>query len=301
MLVIPGNNGGKARRRAPFFTTKKLAIIGSTASMQFAPWADPAWTIAAHPCARPECGREPDWYFDLHRPACFTTQQKRWNPRYYAWLQHLQTPIFMQEDGASCPWATDPETGARVPSPYARIPMAVRYPLERILAEFRPYFTNHVAYMIALAMTEGVTHLGLFGCQYSHETEHSIQRGSCEYWLGRFEQAGGTIVLPSRHNNLLAVPKQLYGYESHDARGKLIDAYRPVVRVPALTRPTADGQDTERIALTPIRTDVAEGRPPLMDLPDGERPAWERSGLEVDDAGVRIVPEPEPVPRAAHA
>jgi len=302
VFLFQGNNGGKARRRPPFFRTKKLAIIGSTASIQFAPWMDPAWTIAAHPCSRPDCVREPDWYFDLHRPECFTTQQKRWNSRYYAWLQNLQTPIFMQEDASSCPRVRDTYTETvdgvetqktrLIPSPWASIPMAVRYPLERVLAEYRGYFTNHVAYMIALAMTEGVTHIGLFGCQYSHETEHGIQRGSCEYWMGRFEQYGGTLVLPPRFCNLLAVPSKLYGYESHDERGKLIEEYRPKVKVPTITRPTVDGKGTEHIALTPIRSDSAEGRPPLMALPDGEQPAWERSGLAVDDAGHVIAPEP---------
>jgi hypothetical protein len=197
-------NGGAAFRRPPFFRTKKLALLGSTDSLELAPWHDASWTLAAHPCCRPRCLREPDWYFDLHRPECFREEHKAWNPAYYTWLKRLQTPIFMQEN-------------------WPDIPMSVRYPKERIFAEFRAYFTNHCAYMIALAMTEGVTHIGLFGCQYAG-AERGTQRDSLTYWLGRFEQSGGTVVIPARGNSLLT--KELYGYESHDAEGKLIPSYR---------------------------------------------------------------------------
>lgn len=198
------SNGGRRHAAPPFFRTKKLALLGSTDSLELAPFHDMSWTLAAHPCCRPRCAREPDWYFDMHRPECFRIEHKPWNPLYYAWLKRLQTPIFMQEA-------------------WPEIPMAVRYPKERVFAEFRAYFTNHCAYMIALAMTEGITHLGLFGCQYAG-AERGTQRDSLTYWLGRFEQAGGVLVIPAQGNTLLT--KELYGYESHDAQGRLIPSYR---------------------------------------------------------------------------
>ena len=205
------DNGGTAFRRPPFFRTKKLALLGNTESLVYAPWHDPSWTLAAHPCCRPKCLREPDWYFDMHRPECFRTEAKGWNPQYHTWLKHLQTPIFMQEN-------------------WPDIPMSVRYPKERIFSEFRTYFTNHCAYMIALAMTEGVTHIGLFGCQYAG-AERGTQRDSLTYWLGRFEGAGGTVVIPAKGNTLLV--KELYGYESHDEQGQLIASYRLRPELPA--------------------------------------------------------------------
>lgn len=250
--------GGTARRTPPYFKTKKLALIGNTANVIYAPWYDASWTIASHTSARQHCKREPDWYFDMHRPACFK-QQKSWNGRYYEWLKHLQTPIFMQED-------------------WVEIPMAVRYPLEMILSQFRPHFTNHVAYMIALAMTEGVTHLGLFGCQYAADSEYGVQRDSCIYWLGRFEQAGGIVVLPRKQNTLLCLPKGLYGYESHDDKGKLMPEYRPR---PIVKLSEIDAPGLSNIKTFPVDPETAEGRAPLMQLPNGEEPAWERSGLKI--------------------
>jgi hypothetical protein len=245
--------GGSAHRRPPYFKTKKLGLLGNTSSLEFAPWQDPTWTLAAHPCCRPRCRREPDWYFDLHRPELFRLEHRSWNATYYTWLKNLQTPVFMQKN-------------------WPDVPMSVEYPLPRILAEYRGYFTNQCAFMIALAMTEGVTHIGLFGCQYSHETEHGVQRDSLTYWLGRFEQYGGTLVIPARHNSLLCSPKPMYGYESHDEHGKLVPAYRTA---PAVTVTKADGSQEKR-PITAIDLKDARQRERLMKLPNGEQPAWAR-------------------------
>lgn len=233
------DNGGAARRRPPYFRTKKLALLGSTDSLQFAPWHDSSWTLAAHPCCRPRCKREPDWYFDMHRPECFRVEAKKWNPQYYTWLKRLQTPIFMQEQ-------------------WPEIPMAVRYPIERVEAEFRSsvtgdlFATNHCAYLFALAMMEGVEQIGLFGCQYAGG-ERGVQRESLIYWIARFEQAGGRVIVPRKHNSIMV--QALYGYASHDADGKLLPAYRPSLAL-------------QRDAKAPIRLHPME-RMPLMPLPPG--------------------------------
>ncbi len=241
-LFLNGSVGGRRLAGPPFFRTKKLALIGSTQSSRFAPFHDPSWTIASHPCSRKQCGREPDWYFDLHRPECFTTERKAWNPQYYAWLKNLQTPIFMQKA-------------------WPEVPMAVAYPLARILSEFRPYFTNQPAYMIALAMTEGVESIGVFGCEYQHGSEYAVQRGSLEYWLGRAEQAGVRVVLPSRESALLSYPKGLYGYDSHDENGKLTGEYAPAK--PTVTVGTSAGKQVRELTLI----DPAEKRPALHEPP----------------------------------
>lgn len=236
--------GGRRFGAPPFFATKKLAIVGATAAIQDTPWHDPSWTIASHPCARPSCGREPDWYFDLHPPVCFQTQKKGWNPTYYTWLQRLQTPIFMQQA-------------------WPQIPMAVAYPLHRVTAEYRGFFSNHVAYLIALAMMEGVQKIGIFGCEYQKNSEYQHQRDSLIYWLGRAEQSGIELVLPTRDSGLLH-PMTLYGYESHDAHGKLTGDYVPVK---TLTKPG------ERV--TRVLYDL--GEVPHRAPPTGEAIAWDRA------------------------
>src|SRR5690242_9486881 len=245
------------RRRPPYFRTKKVAFVGMTPSYAYTPFEDPAWTVGVHPCCHTVLphGYEPDFWFDLHPPSCFTTQ-KGWHRDYYGWLKKLRQPIFMQKD-------------------WPEIPNAIRFPKERILAEFRKYFTNHVAWMIALAMTEGATHIGVFGCEYSSDQERGLQRGSLEYWLGRFEGSGGHVVLPPG-STLLNKPKELYGYESHDLKtGKIIAAYRG---------PAKKGADLQVPPQLTVMDPKAAPQIPLakppVDCPESE-PAWERSGLLV--------------------
>ena len=247
-LSALGKPRGVARRHPPFFRTRKLALIGNTPSKRHAPWFDPTWTIAAHTCCVEACLRPPDWWFDLHGPQNFRVG-KGWSPHYYQWIKALQQPIFMQED-------------------WPDVPMAVRFPKERILAEYRAYFTNHVAWMIALAMTEGVTHIGLYGCEYSHAFERGQQRGSAEFWLGMFEGRGGHVILPP-HCTLLNDPPDLYGYESHDEQGKLKSSYHPKK---AALNPSAP----ERKPMTLTIVDKLSEAPPLAKLPDGEAPALHR-------------------------
>lgn len=254
--------GGVQYGAPPFFHTKKLAIIGRTPSAKFAPWHDPSWTIAAHPCARELCQREPDWYFDLHPPACFTNEGKSWNPAYYTWLKtKLQTPIFMQEK-------------------WPDIPMAVRFPIERVLQEFRAYFTNHPAYMIALGLQEGIEQIGIFGCEYSADTEYSIQRGSLEYWLGRAEQAGVEVILPVKESTLLRYPAAIYGYESHDLKtGKLAGDYK---RKPVVTR-VGDKAPTKLID-GPLDLTKPEDQAKLAPLPP-----WVHEPIAFDRANAAVV------------
>lgn len=242
-----GSQGGTTFRRAPFFRTKKVGLLGATDSLIYAPWGDRSWTLTCHPCCRARCRREPDWYFDMHRPECFRGQKKSWNKDYYSWLTHLQTPIFMQEE-------------------WPDVPMAVRYPIEQIEAEFATnvtgnlYVSNHCDYMIALAMTEGVEQLGIWGCQYAGN-ERGVQRESFLYWLGRFEQYGGKIIVPRKRNTLMLRP--LYGYASHDEHGKLTPDYRPPKMVDP---PVAAGTSSLPLPTGPPLL-TSDG---LMPLPPGE-------------------------------
>jgi hypothetical protein len=148
---------------------------------------------------------EPHRYFDLHRRECWEKSNNK-GKRYTRWLASCRTPIYMQEH-------------------YPEVPSSVKYPLEQVsFGLHRKYFTSHLAYMIALALYEGVTHLGFFGVNYSPDCEYGTQRGSGEYWMGRAEALGVHLVLPDACT-LLADPVNLYGYNSHDAEGLLLPAY----------------------------------------------------------------------------
>lgn len=205
---------------------RKVALCGShSASLVDAPWLDPSWEFWGHASSRGWYRRQMDRFFDVHPKACWDRGGKKGNG-YIKWLAKNTVPIYMQKR-------------------HPEVPASIEYPKGRILMEFsdaRRYFTNHAAWMIALALTEGVSTIGLFGINYGTESEYQSQRGSCEYWLGRAAGMGVRIILPEQCT-LLRDPAALYGYESHDEQtGKLKDAYRSKIWRKTPVEQRSDGE-----------------------------------------------------------
>lgn len=246
-VSLPGrpNSAGRGVR--------KIALLGShTASLKWCPWGDTSWELWGHAASRSWYKAELNRYFDLHPRACWSKNGKE-QTKYQDWLRKNTVPIYMQDH-------------------FPEIPASVRYPREQILMEYggiRRYFKNQVAWMIALAFAEGVTHLALYGINYGHQTEYEIQRGSAEYWLGRAEERGVHLLLPDECT-LLAEPAGLYGWESHDENGKRLPQWAE--RTPKLAetiRPVMPGDVHEPIAPPPWLKDDIEAEEQF-------RPEWAR-------------------------
>jgi hypothetical protein len=187
--------------RAPAFAgpgrLRKVACLGGAKSLRFTPWHDLSWELWSHASCRHLLKRDPDRFFDIHPKALWSDPKKKtWDPKYVKWLKANRVPILMQDR-------------------YAEVPASMRYPFETMITEFpRGYMANSLAYMIALALMEGVTHLAIYGCDYHTGSEYGPQRGSAEYWLGVAEGRGVQVLLPPGCD-LLNKPSLLYGYESH--------------------------------------------------------------------------------------
>lgn len=222
---------------------RKIALIGTAETMCLAPFHDPSWEIWSHSSCAHALPRA-DRVFDLH-PKAFWIKPKKWHRDYVRWLRECPVPIYMQKH-------------------YPEIPQSIRYPRERILAEFRRYFTSQTAWMIALALTEGVTHLGFFGIHYAAADERTTQRWGCEYWMGQAEGRGVQLVLPVGCP-LLRQPTWLYGYENY-RNGEQLPMPKSLLQEPFDAR-----------KLTVIDMDSTALRPPLATIPNKE-PAWDRSG-----------------------
>lgn len=258
-------------------TVRKVALCGShSLSLMDAPWDDPSWEFWGHSSARGFYRGRIDRYFDLHPKSCWTRAGKL-SAAYPNWLAKNTVPIYMQKR-------------------FDEVPAAVEYPKGRILTEFgdcRPYFTNHVAWMIALALTEGVATLGLFGINYSSESEYQRQRGSAEYWLGIASGRGVRVVLPEQCT-LLRDPAPLYGYDSHDEVTGLLKAeYKPRIvkpeakKVPAYEANVPLAQPPEHIRRFIEREEAENPRPEwampgasIVLLPD------DQIGIQRTDGGV---------------
>jgi hypothetical protein len=249
----------QSRSRTTARSTRKVGIFGAhQPSLIDAPWDDDSWEFWGHASARLWYSRSMDRYYDLHPKSCWTRGGKK-GATYPQWLAIQTTPIYMQKR-------------------YPDVPASMEFPVRRILQEFgnpRPYFTNHVAWMIAHALTEGVTTIGLWGINYALQSEYVAQRASAEYWIGRAVERGVKVILPEQCS-LLRDPKLLYGYESHDEEtGVLKDEYakKAFPPTPESKPGSIPAVPTPEIKAEMEREEIEFPRPPGCILPnrtDGE-------------------------------
>ena len=202
----------------------RVAILGTADSMQFTPWGDkdleifPVGSCVPHP----EFKRA-DRILEMHHPHLWEPERGTKVPS--TMYNHWNCPIYMNDD---C---------------YTNVfPKAIPYPLKDIVEHFKllelmgipnrellkkwfgeevnfrekVYFTNSMAYMIALIVYE--KHLGhpweqieFYGVHMAGGEEYAFERSCVEYWIGHAHAAGIRTVIPDDSDLLKSA--YLYGYE----------------------------------------------------------------------------------------
>lgn len=198
----------KARRRLPPVVTKKIAIVGKAPSSRMqAPYGDESWeiwTIADMFRIVPRWTR----YFELHE---VESRREKWGDYF----------DFLKTDHGKV-------KTVYVREPHPELPHAAVYPKEQVVAAFSltetagndrrrlAYFTNQVSWMVALAILEGATDIGLWGVDMAQhgdgvKSEYAYQRPSCEYFLGI--AAGRGIRTTVHEASDLLKARLLYGFD----------------------------------------------------------------------------------------
>ena len=171
--------------------TKKIAIVGFTESKRFVPWDDLEWEVWGcnnlHLTGLPRYNR---WY-DLHDLATI-----RSDTEHVAWLTTTKVPVYMWE-------------------PQSEWPTSIALPKSTLVERFGSYFTNSISWMIAHAILEGATTIGVYGVDMAQGTEYAAQRPSCEYFLGLARGMGIEIIIPETSDLLKSAA--MYGAESDSA------------------------------------------------------------------------------------
>ena len=171
---------------------RKIAILGTApSSIALAPYNDPSWEIW-NIGANQVHGQRFDRWFELHTKYVLESAGA-WVPR-LPFLKEAGNKLIV---GHLC---TNEE-----------LPEAQLFPLKEITEVFGSYFTSTVAWMIALAIYEGVDQIGLWGVDMIGDLEYSYQRSGCEYMLGIAKGRGIKIVLPPQCPLLRA--ERMYGFE----------------------------------------------------------------------------------------
>jgi hypothetical protein len=161
----------------------KVAILGfAKSSRDLAPFNDPSWSIWGCNGTWAIAPRL-DRLFDLHAPWIHEFEMRR-PAGHVAWMQQFSGPIYLIDARAD-------------------IPTSRAYPLAEVVQHLgRPYLTSSISMMLALAIMEGATEIGLYGIEMQTASEYADQRPGLEYLLGRAEERGITITLPDGCNIL---------------------------------------------------------------------------------------------------
>ena len=100
-----------------------------------------------------------------------------------------------------------------------RVPAAEKYPLDSLVADLGcAYFNNTVAYAIAFALWNKVSHLTVFGVDFTYKTNmHFAESGKacCEFWLAKCMENNIQVSVAPRSNLLetnVPTKEKLYGY-----------------------------------------------------------------------------------------
>jgi hypothetical protein len=246
---------------------RKVALIGShSGTIHFAPYRDPSWDVWVHSsCAQLVPRGRADRLFDVHPRHCFEVARKNGFADYYGYLKASKIPIYMQEQ-------------------FPEIPASVRYPVEMVRSLYPDMeFGSQTAWMIALALTEGVTQLGLWGIHYDHGSDYAESRANCEQWVGYAKGQGVRVLIPQESPLTHGNPED-YAYQTHDTPEKYaarVEAFRQSVRNFGKLQPTQlEPCDTPEAlaAAEAIRREKDPEWAKFEDsLPASERmPAWMR-------------------------
>lgn len=178
---------------------RKIAIVGYTDSRHEAPYGDPAWEMWGlnnlHTQVLPDQMPSFSRWYDLHDAATIAA-----DAAHVEWLSKATIPVYV--------WRTDPAW-----------PTSVEFPRVELMDQFGRYFTNSISWMIAHAILEGATSIGVWGVDMAQSSEYAAQRPSCEYFLGI--AAGLGIEVHIAETSDLLKSAVIYGESDNGLRAKL--------------------------------------------------------------------------------
>ena len=197
-------NGLAGRAKLGLPPATKVAIVGFTDKVQRqAPYDDPTWEIWGFNMANrmdfmtdAEGRFRADRWFDLHPMSVQS-------PEDLAWIACCPVPLYLTE-------------------PYPANHMARVYPYDDIHTDFllryglHPIFSSSFAYAVALALHEGYTTIGLYGCDLDWGRERVVEHGNLAFWAGLALGLGCDVRIPL--TSAFLRPQPQYGFDYHQEK-----------------------------------------------------------------------------------
>ncbi|MDX1744988.1 MAG: hypothetical protein R3324_03545 [Halobacteriales archaeon] len=187
----------------PVRSKDRVNIVGFAPSWTETPWHEDAEFWGLNSLHRVAEGRPWTRWFQLHD----IDEHHGDDPDHLMWLRQTSLPVYV--------W---PEHVAKYSEKYGFTNL-IPYPRDWILNEFGTYFTNSISWMMALAIAENFSHMGVYGVDMAQDTviggEYSQQRPSCEYFIGLARGRGISVTIPDTSDLLKTL--SLYGMPESDA------------------------------------------------------------------------------------
>lgn len=194
---------------APAAAPLKIALIGTApSSRMLAPFNDPSWKIWA--CSPGNMNSLPrvDVWFELHSNLLWPEHESYGKP-YIEWLKQQKFPVYMQDQ--------------------SQVPQATPFPMLEMVEEFgRDFFTSSFAWMMALAIKQGATEIGLYGIDMASRDEYIQQRPGFYFFRHQAEQRGIKISAPNESDIMQSPP--LYAYVDSTPIGRKLAARKTEVQ-----------------------------------------------------------------------
>ncbi len=185
---------------------RKIAIVGTApSSRHLAPLDDPSWEIWACSPGNQNLARV-DLWFEIH------ALEADWvdctNARKVEWIEWLKDKpnLVMAEK-------------------YPGFPQARAYPIEQLTAEFGPwFFTSTPSMMMAMAIHEGATTIGVFGVDLAQAEEYACERTGFQFWIQEAQKRGVKVLIPPESD--VGEPPPVYGLSLGSRMSRKIMARR---------------------------------------------------------------------------
>jgi len=128
-----------------------------------------------------------------------------------AWFQLHDDCAILQRDYKTIDWMARQKFPIYMIEKHKDVPASVKYPKSEIVEAFGTYFTNAIAWMLALAIHKEPDEIHLYGCDMSTKDEYAVQRPCLEYFIGIARGAGIRVYIPPSSDLLKS--SRLYGFE----------------------------------------------------------------------------------------
>ena len=203
----------------------KIAIIGTANHRSEAPYSDPSWTVWG--VSPKNIGQIPRWdeWFELHDfdvVGDFGPELK----------------AFLKTDHGKPVWMHKKYCTTYPVRPFDFDAM------RKTFGEF--FFTSSIAWMLAKAILENPSEIGIWGVDMGHETEYRDQRAGCQHFISVARDRGIRVTLPPQSK--LHARSRLYGLEGISAVEK--DLRRRVSELKAIEKQSRRNADMQLGALT---------------------------------------------------